>query len=61
LLIKKGGGSGPLKPWQPPTFGKVPIPIPICREEISGRAQLNHFTLIFLIADLSNFDLKTRK
>ena len=26
-LMKKGGGIGPLKPWQPPTFGKVPIPV----------------------------------
>lgn len=25
LLIQKGGGTGPLKPWQPGIF-KVPIP-----------------------------------
>lgn len=26
--MKKGGGIGPMKPWQPVFFNKVPIPIP---------------------------------
>lgn len=26
-LIKKGGGAGPVKPWQPTKFDKVPIPV----------------------------------
>lgn len=27
-LIKKGGGTGPMKPWQPHILVKVPNPIP---------------------------------
>lgn len=27
-LMKKGGGLGPMKPWQPVHWNKVPNPIP---------------------------------
>jgi len=27
-LMKKGGGTGPMIPWQPIKIDKVPIPIP---------------------------------
>ena len=27
--MKKGGGTGPMKPWQPVELNKVPNPIPI--------------------------------
>ncbi len=34
--MKKGGGTGPMKPWQPSKLNeKVPIPFPVIWEEIS--------------------------
>ncbi len=37
-LIKKGGGTGPMKPWQPHFYVKVPNPIPFLGKDKLKRA-----------------------
>jgi len=52
LLIKKGRGNGPVKPWQPSGNGKVPTPIPNVRKEISRIPAQNIFIILKSSSDL---------